>query len=82
MPMNITPLFVTVGNGLRTTRVQGKAQMSEIGSMNLVPVDLLQPHVTGNKLTQKDNADGGVQFITLAGPRQSFLLAKDIDQFL
>ena len=31
------------------------------------------------KLTQKDNADSGVQFITLAGPRQSLLLAKDPD---
>ena len=28
------------------------------------------------KQTQKDNADSGVQFITLAGPRQSLLLAK------
>ena len=36
----------------------------------------------GNKLTQKDNADGGVQFIAPAGPRQSLLLAKDPDQFL
>ena len=36
----------------------------------------------GNKLTQKDNADSGVQFITLAGPRQSLLLAKDPNQFL
>ena len=35
-----------------------------------------------NKLTQKDNADSGVQFITLAGPRQSVLLAKDPNQFL
>ena len=26
--------------------------------------------VMGNKLTQKDNADSGVQFITPAGPRQ------------
>ena len=34
------------------------------------------------KLTQKDNADSGVQFITLAGPRQSLLLAKDPNQFL
>ena len=34
---------------------------------------LLQPHVLGNKLTQKDNADTGVQFITPAGPRQSAL---------
>ena len=46
-------------------------------------VDLfLQPHVPGNKLTQKDNANNGVQFITLAGPRQSLLFAKDSDQFL
>ena len=43
---------------------------------------LLWPHVPGNKLTQKDNADGGVQFITQAGPRQSLLLAQDPDQFL
>ena len=43
---------------------------------------LLLPHVLGNKLTQKDNSDSGVQFITLAGPRQSLLLAKDPDQFL
>ena len=35
-----------------------------------------------NKLTQKVNADSGVQFITPAGPRQSLLLAKDPDQFL
>ena len=34
------------------------------------------------KLTQKDNADSGVQLITLAGPRQSLLLAKDPDQHL
>ena len=38
--------------------------------------------VSGNKLTQKDNADSGVQFITPAGPRQSLLLAKDPDQHL
>ena len=36
----------------------------------------------GNKLTQKDNADSGVQVITPAGPRQSLLLAKDPDQHL
>ena len=29
------------------------------------------------RLTQKDNADSEVQFITPAGPRQSLLLAKD-----
>ena len=34
------------------------------------------------KLTQKDSADSGVQFITLAGPRQSLLLAKDHDRLL
>ena len=43
---------------------------------------LLQPCVPVNKLTQKDNADSGVQFITPAGPRQSFLLAKDPEQHL
>ena len=36
----------------------------------------------GNKLTQKDNADGGVHFITPAGPRKSLLLAKDPDRLL
>ena len=36
---------------------------------------------SGNKLTQKDNEDSGVQFITPAGPRQSLLSAKDPDQF-
>ena len=39
-------------------------------------------HVPGNKLTQKDNADSGVQFIKPEGPRQSLLLAKDSNQFL
>ena len=38
--------------------------------------------LSGNKLTQKDNADSGVQFITLVGPRQSLLLAKGPDQHL
>ena len=45
-------------------------------------VSLLKPPDPGNKLTQKDNADSGVQFITPAGPRQSLLLVKDPDQFL
>ena len=36
----------------------------------------------GNTLTEKDNADSGVQFITPAGPRQSLLSAKDPDQHL
>ena len=34
------------------------------------------------KQTHSDNADRGVQFITLEGPRQSLLSAKDTDQFL
>ena len=43
--------------------------------------EVLQPRVPGSKLTQKDNADSGVQSITPAGPRQSLFLAKDPDQF-
>ena len=43
---------------------------------------MLQPRFPGNKLTQKDNTDSGVQFITPVGPRQSLLLAKDPDQHL
>ena len=42
---------------------------------------MLQPRLPGNKLTQ-DNADSGVYFITLAGPRQSLLLARDPGQHL
>ena len=34
------------------------------------------------KLTHKDNADSGVQFITLVGPKQSLLLGKDPNQCL
>ena len=34
------------------------------------------------KQTHLDNADSGVQFITLVGPRQSLILAKDPDQHL
>ena len=49
---------------------------------SLKHVIVLQPHVPGNKLTQKDNADSGMQFITPVGPRESLLLAKDLDQFL
>ena len=41
---------------------------------------MLQPLIPGKKLTQKDDADSGVQFITPAGPRQSLLLAKDPDR--
>ena len=43
--------------------------------------DIFVVMVPGKKLTQKDNADSGVQFITPAGPMQSLLLAKDTDQF-
>ena len=32
-------------------------------------VKVLQPCILGNKLTQKDNADSGVQFITPEGAR-------------
>ena len=42
---------------------------------------MLQPCVLGNKLTQRDNAVSGEQFITPSGPRQSLLLAKDSGQF-
>ena len=36
---------------------------------------LLSPNTPGNKLTQKDSVDRGMQFITPAGPRQSFLFS-------
>ena len=45
-------------------------------------LEMLEPCSPGNKLTQKDNADSGVQFITPVGPRQSLLLAKGPDQHL
>ena len=43
---------------------------------------LLYLCVPGNKLTQQENVDSGVQFITPEDPRQILLLAKDPDQFL
>ena len=49
---------------------------------SFIAMVLLEPRVPGNKLSQKDNTDSGVQFITPAGPRQSLLLAKDPDQHL
>ena len=52
---------------------------ADVGS---IPQAVVATHVPGNKLTQKNNTDSGVQFITLVGPRQSLLLAKDHDQFL
>ena len=45
----------------------GQIQMASITTL----VKGLQPCIPGNKLTQKDNADSGVQLITPAGPRQS-----------
>ena len=51
----------------------GQIQMASITTL----VKGLQPCIPGNKLTQKDNADSGVQLITPAGPRRSLLLAKD-----
>ena len=35
-----------------------------------------QPRVAGNKLTQKDNADSGVQFIIPAGPKAESPLSQ------
>ena len=49
--------------------------------MSILDLHLVVAKHSG-KQTQKDNTDSGVQFITLAGPRQSLLLAKDPDQFL
>ena len=46
------------------------------------PYIVVATFIPENKLTQKDNADSGVQFISLVGPRQSLLLAKDPNQFL
>ena len=50
-------------------------------SPDLSHVDSLQDYrvvaTRSGKQTQKDSADSGVQLITLAGPRQSLLLAKD-----
>ena len=56
------------------------ATHSSILAWRIPWTQVLKPRVPGNKFTQKDNADSGVQFITLAGPGQSLLLAKDPDQ--
>ena len=53
-----------------------------IRRVHYIPFILLEPRFPGNKLTQKDNEDSAVQFITPAGPRQSLLLVKDPDQHL
>ena len=37
---------------------------------------MLQSDAPESKLTQNDNVDSGVWFITLAGPRQSFLISQ------
>ena len=66
----------------RQTHAEREKEEQGIVVAQGVSVSLLQPCFPGNKLTQKDNADSGVQFITPAGPRQSLLLAKDPDQHL
>ena len=63
--------------GLQRIRHDWVAELNwtEQGTRSHEP--LLWPRVLGNKLTQKDNAYSGVQFIiTPAGPRQSLLLAR------
>ena len=52
------------------------------GNQSWIFIESVVATHAGNKLTQKDDADSGVQFITLVGPRQSLLLAKDPNQFL
>ena len=56
-------------------------QVVIISSLLLADI-LLYPCILGIKLTQRDNADSAVQFITPVGPRQSLLLAKGPNQFL
>ena len=51
---------------------------ADVGS---IPQAVVATHVPGNKLTQKNNTDSGVQFITLVGPRQSLLLASTLTNF-
>ena len=58
------------------------ATHSSILAWRIPWTQVLKPRVPGNKFTQKDNADSGGEFITRADPKQSFLLAKDPDQFL
>ena len=53
--------------------------VAQVGGSGCRPFFLSVP---GNRLTQKDNANSGVQFITPAGPRQSLFLAKDPNQHL
>ena len=55
-------------------------QLMEFTQIHVCLVGVLQPHISGNKLTHNNNANGGVQFTILVSPRQSVLLAKDLDQ--
>ena len=48
----------------------------------IIAIDTVVATRSGNNLTQKDITDSWVQFIIPPGPRQSLLLAKDLDQFL
>jgi len=54
--------------------------------LKLMSIESVMPswcsHMFWETLTQKDDADSGVQFITPVGPRKSFLIAKDPDQVL
>ena len=56
--------------------------MSFASELLLAVYFVVAMHSRKKKPTQRDNADNGVQFITSVGPRQSFLLAKDPDQYL
>ena len=52
------------------------------GKPCLTEVDFEYVVATRSGKQTQDNADSGVQFITLAGPRQSLLLTKEPDRFL
>ena len=78
----LTNLKMTVGADCAVSACSHPYFCLEKLSPHWLPAAVLQPRVPGNKLTQKDSADSGVQCITPAGPRQSLLLAKDPDQFL
>ena len=67
---------------LQITFFLHSALFTQLIHIVLLELCALQPRVLGHRLTQKDSAGSGVQFITPAGPRQSLLLAKDADQFL
>ena len=71
-----------IPNFLNNIILQGLSHVIKYSLKTLFLIDVLKPCILGNNLTQKDNAESGVQFITLVSPRQSLLLAKDPDQFL